>query len=173
VFNLEVDAEHVYYVSTAGVLVHNAYPRGGTGVTNPGLVIGRNRGAFRGMNLTGETHSGLNRVSAEWRGLYGPGVMRRHHLVPLEMTRNRTFMNRMNVLGYTDEEAITFVNRQIADIPKVQHIQIHAEGWNPIWREWLRRNPTFAVSDIRAQVQSMIREFELPRSSLGGRQYGR
>jgi hypothetical protein len=82
-------------------------------------------------------------------------------------------MNRMNVLGYTDEEAITFVNRQIADIPKVQHIQIHAEGWNPIWREWLRRNPTFAVSDIRAQVQSMIREFELPRSSLGGRQYGR
>jgi hypothetical protein len=37
----------------------------------------------------------------------------------------------------------------------------------------LRRNPTFAVSDIRAQVQSMIREFELPRSSLGGRQYGR
>jgi hypothetical protein len=28
VFNLEVDAEHVYYVSTAGVLVHNAYPEG-------------------------------------------------------------------------------------------------------------------------------------------------
>ncbi|MFN7769050.1 MAG: hypothetical protein ACK5UC_17740, partial [Planctomycetaceae bacterium] len=26
VFNLEVDAEHVYFVSTAGVLVHNAYP---------------------------------------------------------------------------------------------------------------------------------------------------
>jgi hypothetical protein len=26
VFNLEVDAEHVYYVSTAGVLVHNTYP---------------------------------------------------------------------------------------------------------------------------------------------------
>ncbi|MFN6107201.1 MAG: hypothetical protein ACK5EA_22475, partial [Planctomycetaceae bacterium] len=31
VFNLEVDAEHVYYVSTAGVLVHNAYPRGDSG----------------------------------------------------------------------------------------------------------------------------------------------
>jgi hypothetical protein len=30
VFNLEVDAEHVYYVSTAGVLVHNAYPGGAT-----------------------------------------------------------------------------------------------------------------------------------------------
>ncbi|MFN7769683.1 MAG: polymorphic toxin-type HINT domain-containing protein, partial [Planctomycetaceae bacterium] len=29
VFNLEVDAEHVYYVSSAGVLVHNAYPGGG------------------------------------------------------------------------------------------------------------------------------------------------
>jgi hypothetical protein len=26
VFNLEVDVEHVYYVSTAGVLVHNTYP---------------------------------------------------------------------------------------------------------------------------------------------------
>ncbi|MFN9197978.1 MAG: polymorphic toxin-type HINT domain-containing protein, partial [Planctomycetaceae bacterium] len=26
VFNLEVDAEHVYHVSTAGVLVHNTYP---------------------------------------------------------------------------------------------------------------------------------------------------
>ena len=26
VFNLEVDAEHVYYVSTAGLLVHNTYP---------------------------------------------------------------------------------------------------------------------------------------------------
>jgi hypothetical protein len=31
VFNLEVDAEHVYYVSTAGVLVHNAYPGGAPG----------------------------------------------------------------------------------------------------------------------------------------------
>jgi len=31
VFNLEVDAEHLYYVSTAGVLVHNAYPGGGPG----------------------------------------------------------------------------------------------------------------------------------------------
>ena len=31
VFNLEVDAEHVYYVSTAGVLVHNAYPGGDSG----------------------------------------------------------------------------------------------------------------------------------------------
>jgi hypothetical protein len=29
VFNLEVDVEHVYYVSTAGVLVHNAYPGDG------------------------------------------------------------------------------------------------------------------------------------------------
>jgi hypothetical protein len=37
VFNLEVDAEHVYYVSTAGVLVHNTYP--GNAPSNNVLVF--------------------------------------------------------------------------------------------------------------------------------------
>jgi hypothetical protein len=39
VFNLEVDAEHVYYVSTAGVLVHNAYP--GDVPKGPVCIFGR------------------------------------------------------------------------------------------------------------------------------------
>jgi hypothetical protein len=173
VYNVEVHNEHVYQVGEIGVLVHNSCFDDAPSVNGPGVVTLRNRGAFQGMNLTGETRSGLNRASAEWRELYGPAAMRRHHLAPQEMTRNRGFMDRMNALGYTDEEAIAFVNRQISDLPNVQHMQIHAEGWNPIWREWLRRNPNFDVSDIRAQVQSMMREFELPRSSLGGPQHGR
>ncbi len=35
-------------------------------------------------------------------------------------------MDRMNALGYTDEEAIAFVNRQIADLANGRHMQIHA-----------------------------------------------
>jgi hypothetical protein len=39
VFNLEVDAEHVYYVSTAGVLVHNAYPATQGTITTPSTKL--------------------------------------------------------------------------------------------------------------------------------------
>jgi hypothetical protein len=38
VFNLEVDVEHVYYVSTAGVLVHNTYPRNAPSGSFGGVV---------------------------------------------------------------------------------------------------------------------------------------
>jgi hypothetical protein len=50
VFNLEVDAEHVYYVSVDGVLVHNACPKPGED-----LFVG-----FYGQSLDANQLSGLN-----------------------------------------------------------------------------------------------------------------
>ncbi len=180
VYNLEVQGQHVFRVTSNGLLVHNScgnapYSAVGDIVEETsGVVTGlRKRGNFNGMTLTGQTRGGTNRVSSGWRARYGPSAVRRHHLVPQELLQNQSFMQRMRALGYTDDEIATFVNRQISDLPNVQHMQIHAEGWNNVWHVWLQRNPNFDVSDIRAQIKAMMNEFELPKGSLGGRQYGR
>ena len=123
-YKLEVEQEHQFYVGETGVLVHNGYV---TGL--------RNRDAFKGMAVTGETEGGLNRVSAAWREEYGPSAMREHHLVPQEMLENPSFMQQMRTLGYTDAETVDFVHRQIAELPNANHIQAHAEGWNQTWRD--------------------------------------
>jgi hypothetical protein len=60
VFNLEVDAEHVYYVSTAGVLVHNAYPGGDSGTPRTGRY-GDIKDELRG---TGHQANHLNQNAA-------------------------------------------------------------------------------------------------------------
>ena len=73
VFNLEVDAEHVYYVSTEGVLVHNAYspaPNIAVTRTNPQLVqdIATHAeawGARRGLSATGSAESILKHGYAD------------------------------------------------------------------------------------------------------------
>ncbi|MFN6103039.1 MAG: polymorphic toxin-type HINT domain-containing protein, partial [Planctomycetaceae bacterium] len=61
VFNLEVDAEHVYYVSTAGVLVHNAYPGGGSKPVSHPLKDGVECEAEQLTKL------GLSKNSISWR----------------------------------------------------------------------------------------------------------
>jgi hypothetical protein len=73
VFNLEVDAEHVYYVSVDGVLVHNAYspaPNIAVTRTNPQLVqdIATHAeawGARRGLSATGSAESILKHGYAD------------------------------------------------------------------------------------------------------------
>jgi hypothetical protein len=166
VYNLEVQVKHTYFVADSGVLVHN----GGLCAVGKG---GRDTSAFGGMTLTGKTRSGLPRLDDKWRSLYGPGVNRRHHLVPQEMLKNQKFVKQLKSLGYNTDEIKTFINRQISDIPNMTHMRIHAEGWNRVWKDWLRQNPDFSVSDRRSQIKSMMKEFDIPRSSLGGPQYGR
>ena len=146
-----------------------------TGSSTPSSVVTglRNRNAFQGMNVIGQTASGSPRISAAWRRRYGPSATRRHHLIPQELLRNPEFIRQMQALGYTRTEIRRFVDRQIADLPNVQHMQIHAEGWNEVWRVWLQRNPRFSVSDIRSQINSMISEFEIPAAAIGGPIYGR
>ena len=138
----------------------------------PGTLHGwRNRGAFRGMLLTGNTRSKLSRATPEWRLKYGPGENRRHHLLSQEMLQNPSFISQMRALGFSPKEMKRFVNKWIADIPNVKHYEIHAEGWNKTWRAWLDFNPEFSVADLRAQIRSMAREFEIPKMSLGGPSY--
>jgi len=64
VFNLEVDAEHVYYVSVDGVLVHNSYSSSADGGLPP---LGSTRhieipdadnGAYFGMLQNGQVYVG-------------------------------------------------------------------------------------------------------------------
>ena len=112
-------------------------------------------------------------MSDKWRGTLGPGAMRRHHLVPQEILKDAAFKKRMKDLDYSPDAIDAFIHRQIADITNLQHAQIHAEGWNQTWRTWLQRNPKFTISDIQAQIKSMMQEFELPSSSRGGPKYGR
>ena len=158
--------EKLVEAATAGMLAG--------GMALGGVVSGlRRRGSFKGMTVTGETSGGMSRMSDKWRGTLGPGAMRRHHLVPQEMLNDAAFRMRMEALGYTREKAAAFINRQIADITNLQHTQIHAEGWNLTWKTWFQRNPKFTISDIQAQIKSMMQEFELPSSSRGGPKYGR
>lgn len=155
VYNFEVAYDHTYFVDDgqdeqAWVWVHNTC-----------------------RQLTGETNSGMSRLSADWRSQYGPAAMRRHHLIPLQVAKNPNFTSRMQALGFTNAEIKSFVNQQIADIPNVQHIRIHSDGWNGIWGDWLDANPQFDLPQLRAQITNMMRDFDVPRSSLGGPMYGR
>lgn len=140
--------------------------------TPPSVLFGlREFGAFRGMTLTGYTAKGMHRISLKWRARYGPAANRRHHLGPRELMSNPNFMNRMKALGYSRSQVSKFLDRFIADIPNAQHYRLHAEGWNRIWNSWADRSPNFNLRDFHAQMRSMMQEFDIPRSSLGGPAY--
>ncbi|MFN7771066.1 MAG: polymorphic toxin-type HINT domain-containing protein, partial [Planctomycetaceae bacterium] len=59
VFNLEVDDEHVYYVSTAGVLVHNTYPGN---APNSAATRGLKK-AFEHIDTVGDSLTARRRAS--------------------------------------------------------------------------------------------------------------
>ena len=145
--------------------------KGGVG---PGVVTGlRDESAFSGLRLTGTTRSGTSRLAAEWREAYGPGVMRRHHLVPQELLNDPNFVDPLIAGGYTRAEIEAFVHRQVADIPNVMHVRIHVEGWNATWRTWVKGRTSLSFADVRMQIRGMLREFDVSHSTLGGRRYGR
>ncbi len=145
VFNLEVDGEHVYYVAESGLLVHNTC-----------------------MKQTGFTKNGEPRLTAEWRMKWGPGAMRKHHLIPQQVLRDSRFIDRMAELG---KDAAKFGHRQIARIANADHMRLHAARYNRIWMEWLAKNPEFTMRELLQQMKKMRKAFNIPAGSLGGPSY--
>ena len=126
----------------------------------------------RTPRVTGTTPSGIPRVSRSWRGRYGPAAAREHHLVPQQLLGEEGFTRRLAELGVKDSEA--FVHKRIALLSNEQHQAIHQEGWNDAWTAWLRNKPDFTLGDVEAQIQVLMKQYELPKSSRNfARSYGK
>jgi hypothetical protein len=123
------------------------------------------------MNVTGITKGGKKRITPGWRRENGPSVNRRHHLIPQAMKGDNCFINRLKAIGIKDP--IAFIDRQIADIPNVQHIDIHNDGWNADFKSWFCGNPNFSKDELMSQIKKMMHDYNVPRSTQGGVQYGR
>ena len=126
----------------------------------------------RTPRVTGTTPSGIPRVSRSWRGRYGPAAAREHHLVPQQLLGEEGFTRRLAELGVKDSEA--FVHKRIALLSNEQHQAIHQEGWNDAWTAWLRNKPDFTLGDVETQIQVLMKQYELPKSSRNfARSYGK
>jgi hypothetical protein len=77
VFNLEVDGEHVYHVSSAGVLVHNNYAKGGASRETATQLAQR-------LGREGEHAAGITKNSVRIDSLSG----RRAFRIPDELTES-------------------------------------------------------------------------------------
>ena len=113
--------------------------------------------------LGGQTAGGMDRNTKQWLERYGPGSMREHHLVPQEMFKNNTFMNRMNAL--TNNKGVDYIHRQIAVIPNELHTNVHENGWNRQFKQWATHNPNFTLKDLQQQIKTMMKNHNIPKSS--------
>ena len=100
----------------------------------------------------------------EWKGKYGPGVTRRHHLVPQE------FVSVFKTTGKFKYPAVVRqlctlnidIHRLIVDIPESMHKKIHPQ-WNQELKAWFKKNPRFTKAQLRQQINSMLNKYEIPR----------
>jgi len=72
VFNLEIDAEHVYHVGVGGVLVHNTYHHYWTRWLGSTVPYGNTRIL---TDLSGTRHSALHDALRTWLRTNHPGMM--------------------------------------------------------------------------------------------------
>ena len=94
-FNLEVDAEHVYYVSTAGVLVHNTYAntRLGNLAENHSRKLLEQRGYTILADVRNASGHGID-VIAEYTTRSGA-----KRLLVVEVKANRSAMSSLQRMG--------------------------------------------------------------------------
>mgnify|MGYP001035681782 FL=1 len=134
---------------------------------------------------SGTTDGGMNRVTRAWRERYGPGVSREHHLIPREMKKPNTdfFQHLTELVG--DGKAEDYIDRQIAIIPEGTHSDLHhnraatssgkvynnGKGWNADFKEWANRNLDFTLNDLQNQIKTMMRNYNVPRSSRSAKRY--
>ncbi|EEJ7236655.1 DUF2380 domain-containing protein, partial [Salmonella enterica subsp. salamae] len=118
------------------------------------------------MVVTGTTPGGMPRVSTEWRGQYGPAVMREHHLIPQAMMNDPAFVAQMKNAGISDP--VDYIHRQISQIPNSEHIDVHDANWNKQWKDWFRNNPNFTKKDLQQNVKNMMRDFNISKASRSG-----
>lgn len=109
-----------------------------------------------------------------------------HHLVPKGLLKKEGFAERLRELGLgktsrtADPDPERFLDEQIAEIPTKEHQKLHnmrIEGktYNEWWLEWYEKNPNFTKKDLLEQKKKLIGTdmFDIPKSYLGGRLYGR
>ena len=92
--------------------------------------------------------------------------------MPQQLLGEEGFTRRLAELGVKDSEA--FVHKRIALLGNEQHQAIHQEGWNDAWTAWLRNKPDFTLGDVETQIQVLMKQYELPKSSRNfARSYGK
>jgi RHS repeat-associated protein len=127
------------------------------------------------MRQTGKTRKGMDRLTDVWRRLYGPGVMRNHHVIPQEFMRDPTVSARLTLLlTSTDPRATAddFIHRTIARIAEADHARIHQGGYNRQWRQFFAANPNFTLPQLRQQMKVMMQRFNIPHSAMNRPRYG-
>jgi len=113
--------------------------------------------------MSGATQKGMLRSSFEYLKRYGPSAMRKHHLIPQEMFKDTSFMNRLDLI--TKGKGKDFIHKQIATITNELHNTIHDAGWNPEFKKWAKNNPKFSLKDLQQQVKKMMKSHQIPKSS--------
>lgn len=107
-----------------------------------------------------------------------------HHLIPRELLDQPGFEKRLRTLGLGKSsregtpDPVRFLDKQIADIPGADHNTLHnrvvgGKRYNEWWIEWFENNKNFTKRELMEQKREMVRRFNIPKSRLGGRKYGR
>lgn len=116
------------------------------------------------MKVTGFTEKGMKRTTPEWRQKHSPQLMREHHLVPQAMLKDQKFVQRLKQLGIENPKA--FIDRKIAQIPNVKHVEIHQhQGWNKDFAKWFKEHPNFSHKDLEAGIKDQMKKYGVPKSS--------
>lgn len=101
------------------------------------------------------------RISA---GKYGPGAIRRHHLVPQEFTRRlKGGKYKHPAVARRLAKLDIDIHRLVIDIPNDVHNKIHKGKWNAELKEWFAKNPNFTKKQLQGQINSMLKKHGVPR----------
>jgi hypothetical protein len=91
---------------------------------------------------------------------YGAGAIKQHHLIPQEMPRHfRWIRYRLRRLGID-------IHKYNIPLPNYLHVRIHRGKGGGLWNReilaWFRNNPGFTEVQLRAQINRMLRKFNIP-----------
>ena len=147
VYNLEVHAEHVYFVGEDGVLVHNAYNKAADVSVS---------GNLRTETLQNGTKRFYFKQNGQWTRVKGASGARnnpRHHLFAQE------FRSKFEELGIANIDDYTI------ELSNAIHGRLHAGprrggAWNQAWDDFFA-NPNVSDVDAYRQVGRMIRDFDI------------
>ena len=145
----------------------------GRGLTLSGDVLfnvgARGSGAYgqfdKPLNISGTTKEGIKRGSKPWLDRWGPALLRKHHLVPQALLKNKKFMTQLRRLGYSFDDIQRYVHKQVAEISNVKHANVHSQGWNRDWTNWVNANPYFTTKDLNKFIKNMMKEYNIPKST--------
>jgi hypothetical protein len=48
---------------------------------------------------------------------------------------------------------------------QIAQIDVHESGWNKDWQVWYQQNPNFTRKDLDQQTKSMMKDYNIPKSS--------